>query len=314
MTPELLVLLAASMVALQIVSLILRREHVEDSPYLALLVVDLGLLVFAHVTHRHESLLAFVSEAAAGVLTLAPRLLDLLERASLGRDDFRRAARLALLRELIVPGRTMARRRRQLDDLAEARAGNASAVARRLRAEIDVCHDPLQALALREELATVLFFDQRYAEGVAEVERHLGIDHVARRPTFAAYLLRAYGETGQLDRAAQVLALLEDGPVGRDPAAATLIAQARLTFLAFSGQVAHVEALLAGEAGHSLPDRAHDFLLEVARARSAGTARRRRCRPRCARWPRRCSVAPHRWGPGWRPGVPSAAPAPPTRC
>src|SRR3954471_9382128 len=134
MTPELLVLLSASMVALQIVSLVLRREHVDDAPYLGLLIVVGATLVFAHVTHRQESMLAFVAEGLAVMLTFAPRILDGLERGALMRDAFGRAARVAMVRELLTPGRTAARRRRQLLDLAETRAGGGAAVARRLRA------------------------------------------------------------------------------------------------------------------------------------------------------------------------------------
>jgi membrane associated rhomboid family serine protease len=260
------------MLALQIVWLISRREHVGEAPYLALLAGDLALLVYVHVTHRQVSMAAFVAESLAVVLAFAPRLLDALERAALHRDNFRRAARVALLRELVVPGRSAVRRRRQLSDLAEARSGGSRPVVRRLREELESVRDGASALLLREELATVLFFDQRFAEGVAEVEGHLGLDHVARRPAFAAYLVRAYGETGQLARAATVMALLEDGPAGRDPAAALLLVQARLTFLAFAGGVEHLEALLSSEAGNDLPERAHEFLLSVARNRAQAVA------------------------------------------
>src|SRR5579885_3241628 len=101
MTPDVLVLVAASLAAVQIVSLIVRREHVDDAPYLGLLVLDLALLVWVHVTGRHESLAAFVGEGIAGMLTLAPRLLDGLERSALMRDRFDRAARIAQVRELL---------------------------------------------------------------------------------------------------------------------------------------------------------------------------------------------------------------------
>jgi rhomboid protease GluP len=269
MTPELLVLLAASLVALQIVSLVLRREHLEDAPYLGLLVADLAALVWVHVMHQQESMLAFVAEGIAAVLTLAPRFLDAVERSALVRDDFDRAARVAVVRELVMPGRTATRRRRQLVDLAQTRAGGGAQVVRRLRAELQRIDDPARAASLREDLATVLFFDRRFAEGVAEVEDHVEPAEIARRPAFAAYLLRAYGEVGRLDRAAAVMSLIEDGPAGRDPAAAIVLAQARLTFLAFMGRLGSVEALLATSPGAHLPPRAHDFLVEVARARAS---------------------------------------------
>jgi membrane associated rhomboid family serine protease len=268
MTPELVLLLLASMVALQIVGIVARRERREEAPYLALCAVDLTLLTIIHLTGRHGTLPAFVAEGVACVLGLGPRLLDMLERGALSRDDFARASRIAQLRELIVPGRASTRRRRQLADLAAASGGDARKVVKRLREEIARAESPTQERLLREELATVLFFDQRYAEGLAEVETHLGLDHAAGRPLFGAYVLRAYGEVGQLARAATVMSLLEEGPAGKDPGAAGLLYQARLTFLAYAGCLPHVEAMLSGAAGSLLPDRAHAFLKDMARMRA----------------------------------------------
>jgi rhomboid protease GluP len=269
MTPELLVLLAASLNAVQIVALILRREHVDDAPYLGLLTVNLALLVWVHLTGRHDSMIAFVAEGLTGMLTLAPRLLDGLERGALMRDHFERAARIAMLRELLTPGKTAARRRRQLQDLAQTREGGGLAVARRLREQLATLDaTDRRAVELREELATVLFFDRRFGEGVEEVERHLDPTQLARRPAFAAYLVRAYGELGRLDRAGQILMQLEEDVAGRDPTAAPLLVQARLTFLAFAGRTAHLEALLSTPPGAYLGPRAHEFLLDTARARA----------------------------------------------
>jgi membrane associated rhomboid family serine protease len=268
LTPDLLVLLAATLSALQIVTLIVRREHVDEAPYLGLLVADLAALAWAHLAGHPASAIAFVGEAVAVVLTFAPRILDGAEQGALARDELHRAERVAWFRALLMPGRAAQRRHRRLRDLALARSGGAQAVIRRLRAEVEEARGPEAALALREELATVLFFDQRFSEGVAEVERHLGLAYVQRRPVFAAYLLRAYGELGRLGHAAAVMALIEDGPAGRDPHAAILLAQARITFLAFSGAVEHVEALLAGQAGSALPEHAHQLLTGIARARA----------------------------------------------
>ena len=271
MPPELLVLLAASMVALQIVAVIARKEHRTEAPYLLLLVADLVVLGWVHATARPASMIAFVAESAAAVLTLGPRFLDSLERGALERDRIRRAARIALLRELIAPGRSTALRRRRLDHLARARAGDVPSVIRELKAELDATREAEHALALREELATIFFFDQRFAEGIDEVEQHLSVEDVAERPVLAAYLLRAYGETGRLDEMARVMELIEGSPLGRDLAGAGLLAQARMTFLAFTGRRAHVEALLAGALGRRLPERAHALLLEAALRRSEGT-------------------------------------------
>lgn len=270
MTPDLVVLLAASLVALQIVALIARREHVADAPYLVLLVADLAALALVHATDRQGSMLAFVATGAAAVLALGPRILDALERGAVAAERFDRAVRIAKLRELVQPGRTAALKRRQIEDLRAVRSGGAGPVARRLREAAEEATDPARTRELREALATILFFDQRFAEGVDEVEAHLGVEYVAERPGFAAYLLRAYGELGRFDEMAGVMALIEGEDVPSPPVAEApwLLAQVRATYLAYLGMLPHLEAVLAGEAGAVLPERARAFLLDVAHRRA----------------------------------------------
>jgi membrane associated rhomboid family serine protease len=270
--PEMLLLFAGALVALQMVALVIRRSTVDDAPYLALLVGDLAVLAWVHATRRYDSRLSFVAEAVAVALTIGPRLLDGIERRALGRDDLGRAARVAAVRELVSPGRTAARRRRQLTDLAEARAGGSARVVRRLQSEIDGAEDAAQAAGLREELATMLILDQRYREATEFVERTFSADGLARRPAFAAHLVRAYGELGQLGQAAAVLVRLEE-TVGGDASAALLLLQARLTFLAYLGCVQPLESLLAGPTGALVSTRGRALLLGVAHARAGDSAR-----------------------------------------
>jgi membrane associated rhomboid family serine protease len=270
MTPELLVLLAASMVALQIVTLLVRRDAGE-APYLGLLLADLALLLFVHFTHRQVSLPAFVGEAVAAVLVFAPRFLDGMERRALARDDVARAARVAGLRELLVPGRSARRRRRFLADLGAARDGRAAEVIARLRDELKQARAGDEALTLHEELATVLLFEQRFAEGVSEVEGHLGPEYVGEHPVLAAHLVRAWAELGDLERAARALRQLEEGPASRDPQATLLLLQARLMFLAFAGATERIDDLLdpkGGTLGQILPPRAQEVLRRAARSRT----------------------------------------------
>jgi membrane associated rhomboid family serine protease len=269
MTPELLVLLAASMVGLQIFSLFMRREARGEAPYVALLTADLALLLFVNYTHRFVSPISFVALGVAGVLVLAPWLLDGMERSALERDQIARAARIAGVRELLVPGRTTRRRHRYLRDLAWARDGRAGEVLARLRDELRDARSGNEALQLREELATVLFLEQRFDECVAEVEAHLGAPYIAEHPVLATHLVRAYCELGQLEKAGETLTLLEQGPASRDPQAAMLLLQARIVFLAFAGERERVDGLLAGPLGRILPERAQALLRQVARSRVA---------------------------------------------
>src|SRR6185369_14044699 len=128
MGAEVWILLAASALALQIITVVMRREHKTELPYLALVALDLGVLVFTIATHRQSSLAGKVAASLAVVMVLAPRLIERLERNAFGRDDLAAALRAAKLRELVVPGLGATRRRRQIANLIEARKGGAAQV------------------------------------------------------------------------------------------------------------------------------------------------------------------------------------------
>src|SRR5262245_9508184 len=113
---------------MRLLTLVLRRELIAELPSALLLGADLSLLIWVYGTRRYHSMIAFVAEAVALVLTLAPRLLENLELRALAREKLGRAAQIAGLRELLVPGRAAADRRRQLLNFSEARAGRADAV------------------------------------------------------------------------------------------------------------------------------------------------------------------------------------------
>jgi membrane associated rhomboid family serine protease len=270
---ELWVVLAAAALGLQLITLVMRRQWREQRPFVALMAVDAALLSYAHATQRDGTLLGQVATSLALVMLAGPLLLDRLERRALARDDLAAALRAAKLRELLAPGRAATRRRRQLHNLAETRAGGLAAVLARLAAEIAAEKDAGAAALLHEEAATVLFLAQRFADGVAEAERHLPADWAAAHPPFAVYLVRAYGELGRLGRAADVLRVLEGGAAARDPGALDLLTHARLTFLAFAGRAGDVDRLLATEAGLLIAPRVRELLHVVAHERTAGELR-----------------------------------------
>ncbi len=94
MGAEVWILLAASALALQIVTVVMRREHKAELPYLALVAVDLAVLVFVAATHREASLAGKVAASLAGVMVLAPRFIERWERNAFGaRRSGRGAAR-----------------------------------------------------------------------------------------------------------------------------------------------------------------------------------------------------------------------------
>jgi membrane associated rhomboid family serine protease len=265
---ELWVLLAASLLALQLFAVVLKREQREQLPYVGLMLLDFAVLCAVHATQQDGALVGKVATSLALVMVLVPRWLEGLERRALARDDLRLALRAAQARELVQPGRAATRRRRQLANLSEARAGGAANVVLRLKREIEAARVPVEAAMLHEELATTYFLAQQFADGVSVAERNLPVDWAGQHPTFGAYLIRAYGELGRPDAAAAVLRLVENGSAGHDPGALVLLTQARLTLLAFCGRAAELDRLLASEAGLLVSPRARQFLHDVARDRA----------------------------------------------
>lgn len=268
MGAEVWILLAASALALQIITVVMRREHKAELPYLALVGVDLAVLVFVTATHREASLAGKVAASLAAVMVLAPRLIERLERGAFARDDLAAALRAAKLRELVVPGLGATRRRRQIANLIEARAGGAAQVLERLDGELASTRNPDELTTLVLERATVLFMAGRYRECI-DAAAKLGAAWPAEHPVLGVYLVRAHAEHGEHREAIAVLEAVERGAAGRDPGALGLLTQARLTLLAFAGRQADVDRLLAGEARMLLSPRAREFLHEVARDHAA---------------------------------------------
>jgi membrane associated rhomboid family serine protease len=268
MGAEVWILLAASALALQIITVVMRREHKAELPYLGLVVADLAVLVFVMATHRQASLAGKVAASLAAVMVLAPRFIERLERSAFARDDLGAALRAAKLRELIVPGLGSTRRRRQIANLIEARQGSAAQVLRRLDEELAATRDPDDLTTLVLERATVLFMAGRFRECV-EAAAKLGAAWPTEHPVLGVYLVRAHAELGEVGEAIGVLEAIERGAAGRDPGALGLLTQARLTLLAFAGRQADVDRLLAGEARLLLSAQARDFLHEVARDHAA---------------------------------------------
>ena len=271
MGAEVWILLAASALALQIITVVMRREHKGELPYLALVGIDLAVLVVVIATHREASLAGKVAASLAAVMVLAPRFIDRWERTAFARDDLAGALRAAKLRELVVPGLAATRRRRQIGNLIEARDGGAAQVLRRLDDELQKTHDADDVTTLVTERATVLFMAGRYRECI-EAAAKLGAAWPAEHPVLGVYLVRAHAELGEHKEAIATLEAVERGAAGRDPGALGILTQARLTLLAFAGRLNDVDRLLAGEARLLVSPRAREFLHTVARDRAEAGA------------------------------------------
>src|SRR5262249_20820130 len=149
---------------LQIATIVLRRALKDELGYAFLLAADLALLIFAQVTHRQATLPGVVGTMLALVMVFGPMIADRLEQRAFGRDDLAAALRAANLRELLAPGLGATRRRRQIANLVEARAGGAAQVLRRLDEELAGARAKDEVTTILVERATVLFLAGRFRE------------------------------------------------------------------------------------------------------------------------------------------------------
>ncbi len=268
MTPELLCYLAASLVALQIVVVFLRKEQRDELPYLMLLVADLGLLAFVRISGGYETLLAFIAAAAAGVLTLIPPILERFERRAVAEERFGRAAKFASVREILTPGRGPSRRRRALSALHQAALSGATVALEALEKELVATKDARTREELRGQAASLLLYEHRFAEAIAYVGAHLRDEAVIKQPALAANLIRAHAAVDDFQRALAMLFLLEASRTARDPLGSAIIQQSRLALLSSAGRVDDLAAALGVAANGVIPSDAAKFWIETARARA----------------------------------------------
>jgi membrane associated rhomboid family serine protease len=265
---EVWILLAASALALQLVTAVMRREHKTELPYLFLVGVDLAVLSLAFATQHSSTVWAKTAASLAVLLVFAPRLLDRLERNVLARNDLAAALRLAKVRELLVPGIGATRKRHQLANLIDARQGRTDEVLARLDKELGATRNQDTVTTLVLERAVVLFVAGRYRECI-EAAQKVGADWPSAHPSLAPYVVRAHVELGELPEALATVEAVEHGAAGRDAGALGLLTQARMTLLAFAGRQSDVDKLLAGETGLLLSEEERAFLHDTARDRAA---------------------------------------------
>jgi rhomboid protease GluP len=268
MTPDLWLVLAAALVALQMAFVVIRRSHADERSYLLLLGGVLAALVFLRETGREGTPLSWFFEGLAGLLTLLPRYLERAEVSAVERGDLPAARRWAIARSLVVPGQGTTRRRRQLEDLIEVHEQGSQPVTRRLRDQLAHAKSPVEAEALHEELVAITLVDRRFAEATEHFARHLGPAFLLRRPWLLPQLLHAYGEIGQLPAAAALLGVVESGAPGRDPTQIALMQRARFLFLALAGADRVLAVLLASGSASMLAPAEREHLLRLARARA----------------------------------------------
>jgi membrane associated rhomboid family serine protease len=263
--------MAAVLVAMRLGQMLLVGARRDRAPYLALLAVDLAAIMVAISLDERGESLGFVTACVGLVLLIAPGVLDRAQAKAERRGDsigWRRALRLARLREILVPGAAATRHRRALEHLALARSGAADQVLGELASETTAERDPVRAHHLYAEQVQVLLAVGRRPEAIALAERQLDYAAYERHPALVAAVAGGLCAEGRLRDALPLLALLEMQAAGRDVAAQPLLLPARLGFIAGAGLRDEIDRLLvqraiANQLGAAERGRLHEIAAEA---------------------------------------------------
>jgi membrane associated rhomboid family serine protease len=203
-----------------------------------------------------QEILGAVSIFGFVLLTLLPPLLQSLGRWAMAHEHLRLAVALAGLREHLQPGFGGRQERDMIEIVRAVEAGGADAIVAEIRARRAEESDPAIRRALDDRIVLTLLYAGRWREAIEIFE-------TAAVPTTLQLLvevMRAYGEEGDLGRAAEMLARLEELPAAQEPALQELYARGRMLLLAFAGRPEAVTALLSPRGalrGLSRPMRAY---------------------------------------------------------
>jgi len=217
--------------------------------------------------------------AGACLLVIGP-LARVQARRMVAAERMGLALRLLDLAELLAPGSGVAEEKALVRAMAEIRAGRVEQTVEALIAARE--RAPAEArVAIDERIALLYLTAYRWRDAIAHAEAHLfgappvevgdDDDGPLRRALGIAApvwvdLLGAYGRTGDLDRAADMLVRLEDACAGRADAALWLH-RGRMMFLALAGRPDAVRALVAPRQARHMSRAARGYWLAVAHER-----------------------------------------------
>ena len=236
------------------------------SRYFGLVLGGELLLSFA-AQEKESSFLALVAIGLAVLSVVLPSLFQLASRAAFSRGRLTWGVRLAGIRTLLMPASGLASQLEILEGMVHLEKEGADAALSYFRRLLPEAQERGDVLVIDEQIVAMLFWSQRWAEGIAYYQRRFPHNYAALRPSMLLSLLRAYGEMGQLERAASMLQSFEkiSGSSSSEP-----LLQARLTFLAYGGAVSAVDHAAQSPSSSALGiSPAHwAFLQGVARLRS----------------------------------------------
>ena len=254
---------------------LLRNAGRVQRPYAFMLIAN-GLLALFSFADLHEEepsaaahLLGFIAVGAFVFLVVVPGFLRTLARVALAADSVGLAMRLLAMRELLQPGLGARQEREFLSTIADVRAGRTDQALDALRAHKAKVSEPMHRRVLDERIILTMLYARRWRDALDVFEASPGVNHSATSPQLLMELVRAYGESGDLDRAAEVMEFLEDSAVSGTSGLGLGLMRTRLVFLAFVGRTAAVEALCTSGAPLGvLPPAVKSYWTGVARMQS----------------------------------------------
>ncbi|MFN0251469.1 MAG: rhomboid family intramembrane serine protease [Kofleriaceae bacterium] len=263
-----------------------------------------GIGLYAHRTDgaRWMGVAGAIGLGTGACLLLIGPLVRALARRFASAERLGIAGRLLDIADLLAPGSGVADEKAVISAMKEIRDGHIEHTVDALTAAKHTA--PLDArLAIDERIAMLYLAAYRWSEAITYAEEHL-FGAIPEEPPPApaplrralgfappvwVELLGAYGRTGDLDRAAQMLTRLEDVCEGREDAG-VWIHRARLMFLALAGRPAAVKVLLEPPRARHMSAGARTYWLAVAHEhegdRAAATAAYERARARSRGRPR----------------------------
>jgi rhomboid protease GluP len=216
--------------------------------------------------------------AGTCLLVVGPFVRGLARRAA-AAERFGIADKLLTIAEVLAPGSGVPDEKALLGAMREIRDGNIDHTVDALTAARYRAPDDAKR-AIDERIAMLYLASYRWSDAIAHAETHLfgsvppdetgpqvGLrSALGIAPPVWVELLGAYGYTGDLERAAQMLARLEDVCAGREDAAIWLH-RGRMMFLALAGRPQAVRTLVEPRRSRHMTPGARNYWVAVAHER-----------------------------------------------
>jgi len=229
-----------------------RRFDGRVRGYMTLLAGEL-VLGFAAMA-RDDDYLAVVTVLLCLATVVIPWCLQVVARWLLARGHLAAFVRIIGVQATLMPGAGLSEDQKVLRGLLlmETRGvDTALQYLHELAESSEEAEEQGGELFVHEQIVTMLFYDMRWDEGIAHFERRFPLGYAVVHPRLALDLMRAYGEAGRFEHAANLLHILEEG-LGSDPNSAMILSQARLTFLTYVGEAQVVHEAIGGGHGSDL--------------------------------------------------------------